>query len=181
MISSELIRVSLLAVAAGVLLPSSSGQDISELNRACATVGGLTAIHSDSFTIKNEYYSVTFHVTPSTSIWRGRDIALNQLRLGDALMVWCKPGEGGTWTATDVLANMTRMAGVIREVRAHSIVLFGDGKVGDAPGRVVVFINTQTSFAECARSDLVVGRGAEVSGLDMGHNRVLASAVRVWP
>jgi len=155
---------------------------ISETEGKCSgSRGKVAAIHDDSVAVKNDDGALVFRVNADTKIWRGSSIRLNQLHLGDDVIVQCVTNQSGGATATDILANFTRWAGTITAVHPRSIVIVGGGGPGEATGHVEVLLDVHTTFAQGTPKDLKVGRDVEVSGLDLGHKRVQASALNIWP
>jgi hypothetical protein len=102
---------------------------------------------------------------------------MSKLRVGDSVMLWCA-GDGST--ATDILVNFTHWAGTVTAIDAHGFVMYGKGRVGEAPGHVTVLLNGGTNFDQCTLKDLKVGRDVEVSGSIMAPKRVQATAVHIW-
>lgn len=160
-------------------LPAQTSSTIPD--KCPGTTGLITAIHTDAVSIKNDGGITVFQVTGETKIWRGGDVRLSQLHLGDEVMVSCTVNQSGGAIATNIMANFTRWAGTITAIHPHSVVIVGGGGPGEAPGRVTVFIDGHTTYAQGTPKDLTVGRDLEVSGLDLGHKRVQASALNIWP
>jgi hypothetical protein len=131
--------------------------------------------------VKDDYGTSVFRVNSDTKIWRGRYVSLNQLHVGDDVMVWFVANGSGGAIATNIAANITRLDGTITIVRAHSIEIVGGGGAGEADGHVQVFMDDHTMFAQGTAKDLKVGRVVEVTGLDLGHKRVQASALNIPP
>jgi hypothetical protein len=48
-------------------------------------------------------------------------------------------------------------------------------------GRLTVLITSNTTFAQGSPNDLRSGRDIEVTGYDLGHKRVQATALTIWP
>jgi hypothetical protein len=163
-------------------IPGLSAQAPSRTPDKCpGTTGLVTTIHTDSVSIKNDDGTNVFQVTGETKIWRGGYVRLSQLHLGDEVMVWCAINQSGEASATNIMANVTRLAGTITAVHPHNIVIVGNGGPGEASGHVTVFIDGNTTYAQGTPKDLTIGRDLEVSGLDLGHKRVQASALNIWP
>ena len=171
----------LLAALTACCIPSLSGQAPKTSTKPCATTGILAAIRTDAVSVKNDAGTTVFQIDGNTKIWRGRYIPVTQLHLGDDLMVWCAANPAGDATATDILANFTKWAGTIDSVHPRSIIIVGGGGLGEAPGHVEVFLDEHTTYTQGTSKDLKVGRDIEVSGLDLGHKRVQASALNIWP
>jgi hypothetical protein len=166
-------------VVAGCV-PSLSGQVSGVPDKSSGATGVLVAVRDGSISVKNDDGTNLFHVNSVTKIWRGRYVKLSQLHLGDDVMVWFTSASSGA-IATDVVANFTRLDGRITAVRPHSIEIVGGGGAGEADGQVQVFLDDHTAYAQGSPKDLKVRRDVEVSGLDLGHKRVQASALNISP
>jgi hypothetical protein len=116
-------------------------------------------------------------VDDKTEITRGGTVSLSKVRVGDNVMLWCA-GDGSI--ATDILVNFTHWAGTITAIYANRFVMYGRGRVGEAPGRVTILLDGNTNFDQCTLKDLKAGRDVEVSGSIMAPKRVQATAVHIW-
>jgi len=119
-----------------------------------------------------------YQVNQQTEITRGITVSLSKVRVGDDVMLWCA-GDGSL--ATDILVNFTHWGGTIIAIYPHRFVMFGKGRVGEAPGHVTVLLDGDTNYDESTLKDLRVGRYVEVSGSILAPKRVQAAAVRIWP
>lgn len=144
----------------------------------CVDVGLVVAVHEDSLAVTNDDGTKVYRVDGKTEITRGGTVSLSKVRVGDSVMLWCA-GDGSV--ATDILVNFTRWGGTVTAIYAHSFVMYGEGRVGEAPGHVTVRLNGQTNFDQSTIKDLRVGRGVEVSGSIVAAKRVHATAVRIFP
>lgn len=77
--------------------------------------------------------------------------------------------------------NFTHWGGTIIAIYPHRFVMFGKGRVGEAPGHVTVLLDGDANYDESTLKDLRVGRYVEVSGSILAPKRVQAAAVRIWP
>ena len=69
---------------------------ISETEGKCSgSRGKVAAIHDDSVAVKNDDGALVFRVNADTKIWRGSSIRLNQLHLGDDVIVQCVTNQSG--------------------------------------------------------------------------------------
>ena len=143
----------------------------------CVDVGLVAAIHGDSLTVKNDDGTKVYRVDDKTEITRGVTVSLSKVRVGDSVMLWCA-GDGSI--ATDILVNFTHWGGTVTAIYAHRFVMYGKGRVGEAPGHVTVLLDGKTNFDQCTIKDLRVGRGVEVSGSVMAAKRVQATMVHIY-
>jgi hypothetical protein len=164
-----------LAVLTGCV-SSLSGQN-SGAPKPCVNVGLVAAVHGESLTIKNDDGTKIYQVNDKTEITRGGTVGLSKVRVGDYVMLWCT-GDGSI--ATDILVNFTHWGGTITAIYANRFVMYGRGRVGEAPGHVTVLLDGNTNFVLSTLKDLKVGRDAEVSGSIMAPKRVQATAIRIY-
>jgi hypothetical protein len=164
-----------LAVLTGCVT-SVSGQS-SGAPTPCVDVGLVAAVHGAALAIKNDDGTKVYQVDDKTEITRGGTVSLSQVRVGDAVMLWCA-GDGSI--ATDILVNFTHWEGKVTAIYANRFVMYGRGRVGEAPGRVTVLLDGNTNFYRCTLKDLRLGRDVEVSGSIMAPKRVQATAVHVF-
>lgn len=169
------------SIAVGCISGLSAQTPSGTPDKCPGTVGLVSVLREDSVLVKTDAGTTAFQVTGATKIWRGGDVPLSRLRLGDSVMVWCRMSPNGKTVATDIMANFTRWAGTITAVYPHSFVIVGDGGPGEAPGHVRGFLDSHITYAQGTPKDLTVGRDLEVSGWDIGHKRVKASALNIWP
>jgi hypothetical protein len=165
------ICLALISRCAPSLLGQSSGTP-----NPCVGIGLVTAVHGQSLTIKNDEGTKIYQVNDKTEITRGGTVSLSKVRVGDNVMLWCT--EDGS-IATDILVNFTHWEGTITAIYANRFVIYGRGRVGEAPGHVTVLLDGNTNFVLSTLKDLKVGRNAEVSGSIMAQKRVLATQVRI--
>ena len=177
----HLVEAGLFVLIAAGYAGKCSGQLSNTQSKCPGSVGTIAAIHDDSVAVKNDKGTLVFQVNAKTKIWRGVYIPLNQLHLGDHVIVQCSSNRTSGVTATEITSNFTRWAGTITAVHPHNIVIVGGDGPGEAPGHVTVFIDGNTTYAQGTLKDLTIGRDLEVSGLDLGDKRVLASALNIWP
>jgi hypothetical protein len=144
-------------------------------------VGVVSDVQGNSVTVKNDASAMVLAVNKATQIWRGGSVPLAQLRRGDAVMIWYASTLNGGKTAVAIAANLSRLAGTITAVDRDGFVFVGDGGPGEASGRVRVLVDRHTMYAQGAPQDIKVGRDLEVTGLDMGHKRMKAAALNIWP
>jgi hypothetical protein len=170
------IQVTLVLALVTGSVPSLFGQS-SGVARPCVDVGLVAAVHRKSLTIKNDDGTKVYQLDDRTEITRGGNVSLSKVRVGDDVMLWCA-GDGSI--ATNILVNFTHWEGTVTEIYPHSFVMYGKGRVGEAPGHVTVLINGNTNFVQSAFKELKVGRGVEVSGSIMAPKRVQATAVRIY-
>ncbi len=164
-----------LAFVAGCV-PSLLGQSAGT-PAPCVDVGLVAAVHGNSLTVKNDDGIKVYRVDDKTEITRGGAVGLNQVRVGDDVMLWCA-GDGSI--ATDILVNFTHWEGTITAIYARRFVMYGKGRVGEAPGHVSVLLDGNTNFYRSTLKDLKVGRDAEVTGSIMAPKQVLATSVHIW-
>lgn len=151
--------------------------------QAPATTGILSAIHDHIVSVKNDQGTIAIRVTAQTDIWRGGEVEFNQLHLGDHVLVSYRVAKNGEAVASDIVANVTRIEGVIVAVHPHSMELASEVLEGDNAGQVIgretVFIDAHTKFIEGTRSELKAGKRLEAVGLDLGGQRMRATSLSV--
>jgi Domain of unknown function (DUF5666) len=141
----------------------------------CVDTGTIRSVDDSRVVVKNDQGSRTFGLNQKTNIK-----SAHPLRPGDSVMVWCTAASSGRAIATGIVANLTRLAGTVKAVRPHSIQLAGEGGAGEVDGRLTVLLTASTIFVQGSRNDLRVGRDLEVTGYDLGHKRVQATALNIW-
>lgn len=142
----------------------------------CIASGLISSVDDSRIVVKSDQDSRTFGLNQQTNIK-----SAHPLRIGDSVMVWCTAPSSGTAIATSIVANLTRLTGTVTAVRLHSIQLAGQGGAGVVDGRSTVLLTVNTTFAQGSRNDLRIGREVEVTGYDLGHERVQATALNIWP
>ncbi|HTW67457.1 MAG TPA: DUF5666 domain-containing protein [Bryobacteraceae bacterium] len=150
--------------------------DVAEI-RVCS--GYLTAISTNTITIKNDEGACTVRFTPDTSFWRGDKFHdPRALVKGDQIGVRAEVNyPSGELVAADVEANVTKSMGKITKVGSRSVAIAEEDEDGRPTRRVTVFIDDHTTFDEGTPKDLQAGAFLEVIGLDLGHDRMRATKV----
>jgi hypothetical protein len=175
------MQIVLFAYIAVGYIPCVSGQVSGSPDKQSGTTGVLVAIHDNSISVKNDAGTSVFIVNASTTIWRGGDVTIHQLHRGDDVMVLFVANGSAGAIATDIVANVTKWGGTITGVYPNGFEIVGNYAAGDAPGHVRVFLDEHVTFLEGKPKDLKVGQFVEVIGLDLGHKRMKATRVDVWP
>jgi hypothetical protein len=142
----------------------------------CVGIGLVAAVHGKSLAIRNDEGTRVYQVDDKTEITRGGTVSLSKVRVGDSVMLWCTRDES---LATDILVNFTHWEGTITAIYPNRFVMYGRGRVGEAPGHVTVLLDRNTNFVLSTLKDLKVGRDVEVSGSITAQKRVLATQVRI--
>jgi hypothetical protein len=142
----------------------------------CMDVGLVSSVDRSRIFVRNDEGSRAFDLNPGTIVNSARP-----LRRGDSVMVLCIMSSSGAAVATSVAANVTRLAGTVTAFDSHSIRLAGRGGAGEVDGRLTVILTDSTTFAQGSRKDISLGRDLEVTGYDLGHNRVQATGLNIWP
>ena len=176
------IRQFVLFVCAAVgCIPGVSGQDSGSPDKHSATNGILVAIHNNSISVKTDSGTRVFIVNAGTKVRRGGNVNVYQLHRGDDVMVWFVANGMDEAIATDIMANCVKWGGTIAAVYSNGFEIVGNYAAGDAPGHVRVLLDEHATFLEGKPNDLKAGRFVEVIGLDLGHKRMKATTVDVWP
>jgi hypothetical protein len=152
-----------------------------QVREQSATNGILVAVHNNSISVKTGAGTRVFIVNAGTKITRGGDVNVYQLHRGDDVMVWFVANGIDEAIATDIMANCVKWGGTIAAVYSNGFEIVGNCAAGDAPGHVRVFLDEHATFLEGKPKDLKAGRFVEVVGLDLGHKRIKATTVDVWP
>lgn len=136
--------------------------------------GKLVAVFDNSISVRNDEGARTFRVNRETKIWRGHDVDIYQLHLGDDVGIQYRASSGnGEATATSIWANIDRWGGTISKVFGDRVQI---ARIDDHKKAMIIF-DSNTIFSEATRNDLQVGRFLEVIGLDLGKDRMHASRV----
>ena len=137
-------------------------------------VGKLIAVHGNSITVRNDKSTKTFQVNPETTVWRGHDVGVRQLRVGDNLAIqYSISSSNGEAIATGIWANIDRWAGTITKVFGDRVQIGRIDDHGDSTGNATIIFDSYTSFSEgISKSDLLVGRFLETTGLVLGKHRM---------
>ena len=171
-------RFAQFAMLVAILHGSSSSLSSQSAAKPCYGLGIVAAIRGNLLTIKNDDATKVYRVYEQTEITRGGKVSLDKLRLGDSVMLWCA-GDGST--ATDILVNFTHWGGTVTAIYPHSFVMFGKGRVEEAPGHVTVTLDENTNYVDSTLKDLKIGRAVEVTGSIIAPKRVQATSVRISP
>jgi len=142
-------------------------------------VGKLIAMHGNYITVRNDELTETFQVSPETTIWRGRDVGVRQLRVGDNLAIRYSVSSGnGETIATAIWVNTDRWAGTIKKVSGDRVQIAVIDDHGDPAGKATIIFNSYTTFSEwISKDDLHVGRFLETTGLVVGKRQMQAAKV----
>jgi Domain of unknown function (DUF5666) len=175
------LQIVLFAYIAVGCISRVSGQVRDSPDKQSATNGILVAIHNNSISVKTGAGTRVFIVNAGTKIRRGGDVNVYQLHRGDDVMVWFVANGIDEAIATDIMADCVKWGGTIAAVYSNGFEIVGNCAAGDAPGHVRVFLDEHATFLEGKPKDLKAGRFVEVVGLDLGHKRMKATTVDVWP
>jgi hypothetical protein len=155
--------------AGAVGLPGQTGNDL-----LSGMAGKLVAVFDSSISVRNDEGTRTFRVNKETKIWRGHDVDIHQLHLGDDIGIQYRVSSGkGEAIAASIWASIDHWGGTISKVFGDRVQI---ARRDDHEKATIIF-DSNTIFDEGTRNDLQVGRFLEVIGLDSGNNRMHASRV----
>jgi len=142
-----------------------------------STAGVLVAVGDGSVLVRNDGHTRRLVVNRETKIWRGQDVGLGQLRVGDQLDITYRIASGGQEVATQIWANIDRWDGKVIRVTGDSAEIAIIGEHEERLGMATVMFDGRTVFNEGSRQDVRVGRELEVVGLVLDKHRMQATRV----
>jgi hypothetical protein len=139
-----------------------------------AMSGKLVAVSDHSISVRNDEGTRAFQVSKATKMWRGHDVEIHQLHLGDDIDLTYRVLSGnGELIATSIWANIDRWGGTISKVFGDRVQI----ERTDDHKKVTIIVDRGTIFDEGTRKDLQVNCFLEVIGLDLGKDRMHATRV----
>ena len=139
--------------------------------------GKLVAVHDHYISVRNDQLTKTFQINAETKIWRGKDIALHQLHLGDDIGIQYRPSSNDEALAISIWANIDRWAGTITKVSGDRVQIARIDDHDDRDGKAIIIFDGPTIFNQGTRKDLEIGRFLEVVGLVLRKDQMQASRV----
>jgi len=139
--------------------------------------GVLAGVGDGSVLVKINGHTRRFVVDKQTEIWRGQDVGLRQLRVGDQLDMTYRTASNGEAVATQIWANIDRWHGKVVRVTGESVEIARVGEHRERLGMATVVFDGRTIFNEGSRQDVKLGRELEVIGLMLDKHRMQASRV----
>ena len=142
-------------------------------------MGTLVAIHDNSISIKNDQGTFVVRTNSDTTIWRGGNVPLRELHLGDDVDVVYHPAtKNGEMIAAEITANIANWWGTITGIGPQTIKIAEKDEHGDPKGPATVFFDGRTRFYDGSKTGLKVGGSLQAVGLSLGNHRMRAT--RVW-
>jgi hypothetical protein len=134
-------------------------------------------VHDHSISVRNDHVTKTFQINTETKIWRGQDVDLHQLHLGDDIAIQYRPASNDQALAISIWANTDRWAGTITKVLGDRLQIARMDDYGDPDGKAIIIFDGTTIFNRGTRQDLETGRFLEVVGLVLSKRQMQASTV----
>jgi hypothetical protein len=159
-------------------LPTSGGMAPDTYTTFEGKVAGLLPGHID-LSVAGRVHRLT--ATPSSTFWRGGDVAMDAIRAGDALLISLAPD----WTIGRGWANLTRVHGTVSQASGSGYVINAGDAHHHAPSDVVIGVSDATRYGSGDhmsgqlhgnRPSMVPGTHVDVIGLRTGP-RIIASTL----
>src|SRR5207302_5818594 len=148
-------------------LPTSSGMAPDTYTTFEGTVTGVLPGHID-LSVADRVHRLTS--TRASTFWRGGEVAMDEVRAGDALLISLAPD----WTIGRGWANLTRAHGTVRQASGSGYVLEAGDVHDHAPRDVVIGVSDATRYGSGdhmsgqlhgGRPSMVPGTHVDVIGL----------------
>ena len=145
--------------------------------------GVVTGIDHNAIYLRGSTGPIAIKTGSSTRIWKGDDgVDITLIRTGDEVLARGIRGADGTFTASEIWANITSLDGVIESIDANSLTIRTIRN--DETSELLRVTITEKTLASrenfLKREDLKPGRVVHVIGLVLDDGTVQASRLVVY-
>jgi len=116
-------------------------------------------------------------VTGETRIWKGLDVGMSEVEIGDRAFVKARELEAGGLQALTVYLNLVRASGKIVYRHGDTMVIQGTPEISPHTDVAVIRAQASTIFEGGGRDDLEVGRGVDVIGVQTSDGSITATRI----
>jgi hypothetical protein len=148
-------------------------------------IGTVRAISGNRITVESGDRIINVTTDDHTEVWKGKtshDLSL--IEVGDDFAGRCRADDSGKLVAELIELNVVNFFGVITKVDGDTFEMFtnpnADPQSGYEKKKLTVRVDADTIFDASAKTDLRVGRGVQMVGLDLRHGTTRATRVVLY-